>query len=554
MVDILDPLEKICNVVLAIKELVEISRSKDEWFESCYRFMNSILEPIENYKKNRDPSKAIPMACGELLKELEKFRDFLEKESKRSGLMSFFLGSSITKEGEEIKERIRTNVGNFTQALVVESLIENKENFKKVLSSKSQTKQFKPNFENEQAGDMWMYFFNNEDNVSWVDFGQALKKFAKENDKIELTEAQIEVILSTIDKDHNFLIQMEEWDLFYRSYWSKKEMREELLKSNAFVKKSSILINPIILQITRANSNGIPQKYRYNQGHEFFISENQVEFNCEGKEMKIVKRWDKEALIVGRDDPGRFRPDIYFPSQNTSIQKKQFQITLKKMIGSQGFFINNLSISCPTSLRIENIPFVVSSQMMFSLQETLFEVTEIDPEPSTNLKEDDPDYFLVNFLEKEEEDPNNAPTIKPPRKKKKKSGGDEEETNFLRKGKKAPISLPFIKLRIINDKVKNEYEFHVEKRKEEKFIRIGSKESNEIVIKEIENMQVVIKWESIMKQWVIFTENKNDEAYLYLIKASDFHAKTIGKLSVKLRDKMTIAFDENEMKVIAKNF
>lgn len=551
MVDILDPLEKILGAVVAIKELVEIFKSKNEWFESCSRFMDSIIESIENYQKKKDPSKPIPAACGELLKELDVFRVFLEKEKNRSSLMAFWRGSSMIKEAQDIKKNIETYVINFTNALVVESLNYNKENFQKIfeLQSKSATKSFKSKFQNEQAEEMWTHFFSNEDNVSWVDFGQALKKFAWENDKIDLSEAQIEVILATIDKDHNCLIQMEEWDLFYRTYWSKPQ-RQELLKSN-IVKKSTFLIQPMILKITQVNSE-IPQKYRYPVGHEFFISENQVEFiNYELQKIKNVKKWDKEALIVGRDDPGRFRPDIYFPSQNTSVQKKQFQITLKKMIGSQGFFLNNLSISSPTSLKIENIPYIICSQMMFSLQETLFEVTEIDPEPSPNLNDDHPEYFLVNFLEKEEEDPiGNAITIKAPKKKKGRRP-DAEEDIICKKTKKAPLSLPFIKLRIMEGaNLKKEYEFHVENRKEEKTIHIGNKEINEIVLKEMEDMQIIVKWDPIFKQWIISSENKTNEAYLYLIKASDFHAKTIGKLAVKLRNKMTIAFEENEMEVI----
>ena len=47
---------------MTIKELVENFKGKDKWFESCYRYMNSIIETMEVYKRTRNLKDNIPEA------------------------------------------------------------------------------------------------------------------------------------------------------------------------------------------------------------------------------------------------------------------------------------------------------------------------------------------------------------------------------------------------------------------------------------------------------------------------------------------------------------
>lgn len=557
MVDLLDPLEKIIDVAVALKELIEIFKGKDKWFETCSTYLNSIIETMEKYKKQRNPAKPLPMACQLLQNELEAFQEFLEKEKNRSGFIAFFRGSSMVKEAQEIMSNIEHQIHNFNLALSVDNQIETNDNFRKISSFCSETSKIRTRFQNEKAANMWVQYFFQDESASWVDFGAAMKKYASENDKLELTDSQIEIVLSTIDKDHDCLIQFEEWDSFFINIWSTPS-RENILKKTVFLKKSSIQIPPLVLRMKEINTDD-PKKFHYPIGHEFSISETKIQFqNYEGQEITLVKQWEKEALIVGRDKPGIFRPDIYFHNKIKSVKEKQFQINLKKFLGSNGFFLNNLSAGSPTTLKIQKMPYIVSNEMIFDLDDTLFEITQIEPNLNSNLEEDSEDYYFVNFFAKQEDEMGEEQTIKKNRRKKKSMANDDDDDDVKVVKKKPVVSPASITIKILQglETNKQPYQFTHEEKKTEKMIRIGSNKSNEIVVENLADVQMVIKWDPNIEQWVAFCENdgKNSGAFLYLIQASDYNANVLkkGKISVKLRDGMTVGFGYNEMGIIMK--
>jgi len=58
--DILDPFERILDITMALKELIETFKSKDKWFETCYIYFGSVIETITKYKENRNKNKKNP--------------------------------------------------------------------------------------------------------------------------------------------------------------------------------------------------------------------------------------------------------------------------------------------------------------------------------------------------------------------------------------------------------------------------------------------------------------------------------------------------------------
>ena len=183
---------------------------------------------------------------------------------------------------------------------------------------------------------------------------------------------QIEVIVSKLDSDKDHVIRFDEWNRFYEDIWSKKDKKLKFLSTKpVFEKKYSFLIPHLVIKVTQIK-NEDPKKFMYPVGHEFYISEEKIVFqNYDDKKITLLKNWDKEALIIGRNKPGIYQPDIYFHQKIFSIKNKQFQIVLKKMLNINGFFLKNLAASNPTSLKIEKIPYVLQSKMIFNLSETL---------------------------------------------------------------------------------------------------------------------------------------------------------------------------------------
>ena len=317
-------------------------------------------------------------------------------------------------------------------------------------------------------------------------------------------------------------------------------------------KQSNIKVPTLILKISQYNKED-PKKFVYPPGYVLSeISEEKVIFNdYEGKELTILKDWTKEALIVGKIKPNIFMPDVYFHNKLQSVSEKQFQIVIKKLISDSGFFLNNLSSRSPTALKIEKIPYVLSSQMIFDVAQTLIEIEDILSEPSNTLVSDSPDYFLVNF---EEKDPTGEePTIIIKRPKKPVNAKSQIPSE---KNKKTLGLMPYIQFNIIqgNDQNKNPIKFTITDRKIEKVIKIGSNEKNDIVVNDCNDIMMKIKWDPTISQWVAFNDEENKGyggAYLYLIESNEYKENNnkAGKLSIKLRDKMKVAFGYNEIEV-----
>ena len=541
--DALDTFSKILDITQDIIELVKIFKDKDKWFERNSLFLQSLIETMTKYRDNRNPDNKMPIACGLLQNELNAYKEFLEKEQKRSNLGSFFRGLSMVKEAQDLQDDIDKQIHNFNLALNVDSQIETNKNFNRLITAK------KGQDANNVAAGMWAKDFLQDEQVSWPAFSKAMKNFALNSERLELSDIELEVIVSKLDSNKDHLISFDEWNRFYEDIWLKKDEKLKFLRTKpVFEKKSPTEVPPICLKVTQINSED-PKHFRYPFGHKFYISEEKIVFqNYDDKEITLLKNWDIEAVIVGRNKPGIYQPDIYFHQRILSIKDKQFQIGLKKTLNIHGFFLKNLAGSNPTSLKIENIPYVLGSKMIFNLSETLIEIEKIEPEPLVeNFEDDNPEYFYVNFSEKIDifEDPSNAETRK--------------HEQSPRKHKKKKVVLPSITLKIIQgtDEKKDAITITLNDFNEEKVIKIGSNDKNDVVVKDREDVQLMIKWDATLKAWLAFTEEKKnvcEGAYLYLIPSNEYigaHLKQ-GKLSVKLRDKMKIAFGYNELEVITK--
>ncbi len=463
----------------------------------------------------------------------------------------------MVKEAQDLQSAIEKQIHNFNLAISVDNQIETNENFKKMISfggpAGSNLRKF---FKNTTAADMWIMNFFQDEKVSWSAFSTAMKTFTLNSEKFELSDIELEIIVASMDADHDRLISFEEWDSFYEEIWSNLPKKQNLLKSNPiFEKKSFIKIPPLVLKVAQINTDD-PKKFMYPVGHEFIISEEKITFqNYEGKEITVLKNWQKEALILGKIKPTVYVPDVYFHQKVSSVKEKQFQIVLKKMLNNKGFFLNNLSPSNPTSLKIEKIPYVIGTKMIFDLAETLIEIVEIEPEPNPNIDEESPDYFFVNFQEKNnnDEEKGNEVTIKRPRKKK---DNNDDDNKVRRPGRKTAGPPPSITLKIIQgvDEKKAAFTFTLKDRNDKKVIRIGSNDNNEVVVKDLEDVQLMIKWDEVINCWTAFSDEKKGEfggTYLYLIPSNEYMNKNLkqGLLSVKLRDKMKIAFGYNELDV-----
>ena len=565
--DILDPLQKLLDITMALKELVDIFKGKDKWFETCYTYLGSVIETITKYKENRNPKKKIPDACILLQGELDSFKDLLENEKKRSSFSSFFRGRTMVREAQDQLAAIEKQIHNFNLALSVDNQIETNDNFRKLVSCGpgSFSASFKNKFINKSAADMWMSYFYEEEQVSWSAFTFALKKFAFESDKIEMTEIQLNIVILRLDEDNDRLIRFIEWDNFFGKTWSKENERNYLLSQPPIIPeiKSSIVVPPLVLKVAKINAND-PKQFIYPLKHEIMISEEKVIFqDYEGKEITIKKNWEREALLFGRFKPQIFKPDVYYHNKVISLSDKQFQINLKKLLNSQGFFLNNLSTSFPTSLKIENIPYTVEPDMIFDLADTLILVETCIPACNVNLDEDSHNYFYVSLNNQLDDTSGNNITEKSSQSKSKNKKKEEEAKKKGKNKTVGDVVMPSITLKIIQgaDQKNQAIEFSAKKKNEEKVVKIGSDEKCDFVIKELEKMHMKFRYDLMLKSWVAERDEEcttelydgNAGTYLYLIKGKEFSASDskpkTGKLSVKLRDGMKIAFNFNELEV-----
>ena len=178
--NILDPFEKIIDTTMDIKDLVEIFKDKDIWFKNFSIYLESVIQTMNKYIKNRNPKKDIySIACDLLQNELDEIKGFLEKEKNRSSISSFFLGLSMVKESQYLKAAIEKQIIIFFLVLGVDNHTETTENFKAMLSAKGLgDTDVAASFKNPGAADMWVKYFYQDEQVSWSEFSTAMINFA----------------------------------------------------------------------------------------------------------------------------------------------------------------------------------------------------------------------------------------------------------------------------------------------------------------------------------------------------------------------------------------
>jgi len=183
--------------------------------------------------------------------------------------------------------------------------------------------------------------------------------------------------------------------------------------------------------------------------------------------------------------------------------------------------------------------------MIFDLAGTLIEVEEIQP----CLKEEDAansDFIFADVKAKSNLPADQVPTIITHRQPSPPKGEITQHINLrIIKGKDAADI--------------GSFNFKPKKQKEDLLVNIGSHKDCEIQIEKIEPVQLIIKYDTSVKRWMVFSEVevKGDmsAAYLYLVGANEFKREAFEKgtkVSVELRDKMKIGFGGNELEVIIK--
>ena len=81
-----------------------------------------------------------------------------------------------------------------------------------------------------------------------------------------------------------------------------------------------------------------------------------------------------------------------------------------------------------------------------------------------------------------------------------------------RKKKSAP--LPSIILKIIQGTDKDKaFTITLNDIREEKVIKIGSNDKNDVLVKELEDAQLMIKWDRPLKAWIAFTKEKKKRVW-----------------------------------------
>jgi len=299
----------------------------------------------------------------------------------------------------------------------------------------------------------------------------------------------------------------------------------------------------LVLKLCQINKDD-PKQYNYLPGHEFFISNKQSSFiDFEGKGVVLKNDLEKEPLSFGRIKLGTLFPQVYFHHKIESIKEKQFEISIETTFKS--YILSNLTAANPTSLRIEKTPFFIDKGMIFDLAGTLIEVEEIQP----CLKEEDAansDFIFADVKAKSNLPADQVPTIITHRQPSPPKGEITQHINLrIIKGKDAADI--------------GSFNFKPKKQKEDLLVNIGSHKDCEIQIEKIEPVQLIIKYDTSVKRWMVFSEVevKGDmsAAYLYLVGANEFKREAFEKgtkVSVELRDKMKIGFGGNELEVIIK--
>ena len=396
-----------------------------------------------------------------LKNQLTEFQKYLLDQKERNSVVRFFQGNNFIDGCEKHIEELQKWMVTMELDLSLHFGEENAKNFKQlfeILSKMQETRgksqcTFKDKFKNSNAASFWIKYFENEENVEWVEFLLNFKSFVYKTEKKELSEPILEKILKLLDSDGNKIVSFSEWDEFYEKIWSRFESKAEFL-SPPVPKKELPPLTLIYLQTNREikTNNNFPLK------HEFLIGPMGFQHQDKNQSMIVKeKNLEKIALIVGRTTKN-FTPDIAFSNEILTISKKQFHITAKNLLNDRGYFITDLSFANPTAFRVRDKAFALNIGMLVDVNDYLFEITEVFPIAKEN--ENKKNYFFMPNDGRVADD-GTLETLRKLRKKnyentKEEDSDDEEHTLNLR-GKKKPRpqpnnenKLPYVKIRNMN--------------------------------------------------------------------------------------------------------
>ena len=554
--DVINPLEKILETITSLIELADFYKPKLKWFESCGIELKSISEIIKKFKDNRKTEKPFFRVCFILLEELEAFKDFLEKEKKISTVVSFFKESSIIREGKDYMCQINSQIYYFNMNVEMESRVDSHKNMKKLIEKNDNfISDFKKRFRIEKAAELWILSFNQEEQVSFYAFKIFMTNLAKQTAKIDLNEEQMGVILKTIDRNLDHLVQFHEWDFFYEIYWSDEIDRTKLLKTpiDKSIEIKIKKISSMILKVCQVNKWD-DKSVIYPINHEFRFSQDNFSY-IDYKNAEIIKpiNWERDTVVFGKNNQTPVQPDVLFHPKS-SINYKQFHISYKSFAVQEanGYYVQNLSTGVPTCLKVEKIPYVVESGMLFILANTYLFIEKV--KDSSTLVENSPEYFWTPLYFQEEDLHGDRLTICEPKKIKK---GESIEIPMKKN------NLSSITISSVGNEGMPSRLFDVVDNKKKLNIKVGSHESCDLIIPGLAKIQMNFRYLPEHKAWFAVTdeeccikdEESNGGNYLVLMHGNDFFQTNqmnskAGSISVLLRKGMKIEFNENELEVL----
>ena len=561
--EVSNPLQEILDLLNGVKELVDFFKGKDKWFLKCHTYLTTLFDIISKYKENHKPGKPVPNVFHLMKGDLEIFKSYLEKEKKISQIDSSFKGSSMVREGEDHISRIDHHI----YFLNIDVQLENQEDANKKLETLiKKNSQLSSNiisrFKDKKAGAIWALNLGQEEEIPFNYFKIFLMKLGVESHKMDLNQERVDIILETMDANHNHLIRFDEWDMFYTKFWTNISKLEEIWSCPIIKDKFyEMNLNPFIFKICKVNKFD-EKAVTYEIGHEFIFSKEKYSYyDYNGNEIVRSIDWQKNSVVVGKEKDGAsefiMKPDICCHPQS-SINFKQFLISYKTFINSRGFYIKNLSTGHPTCLKVEKTPYVLEPGMIFILPHCHLLIEQVNfsnaaVEPTST------DYFFLNLSEKEEDTSVDLPLelVSP---KKKKQSKEENKSPGKKKSKIEAISLT---VQVISSEAHNTQTFDVQKLSEEFTVKVGSDEACEILNKELAKLQMKFRYSPKFKLWFAVTDEECIEKggldkldnYVVLMDGKDFlniqePISRAGSISVAVRKGMKICFNGNELQVV----
>jgi len=342
----------------------------------CCHNLRCISSEMSNSYVNKD--FPLPESVYALQEELKSFKDYLVNEQKKK-----VVSPSIIPPNEK-------------EVVAKFEIIKQKMN-SLVLDMKDYRVEVR-NYGVPRA--MWIKYFKKEEQVLLQEFCRVLKDYTLEKFKLDLTDDQLDAVYDALNGYGNQMISYGEWKHFWLYTWQAESNINKLINSPHQSEQKAKDVVPITLKVIQANKEDIPNSI-YPKDHEFFISFDKIEYNdFDGKLVSFQKNWRKQSLVVGKLKDQQ-KPDIYYNNKVNSCSDKQFQINLRKMEmeSNYGFYLTNLSVGfSPTCLKIDEIPYIVETGMIFQVGNVLIQVDEVEPIPNGSIGDMVGDCRFLNFL------------------------------------------------------------------------------------------------------------------------------------------------------------